>query len=261
MEQFIRICLECNHEILYKSKQGFEKANQKNTLCKACNVKGDRNPFYGKHHTNEYKDYASQNRKESGKYDGERNPMYGKSIYDVWLKKYGKEVADQKQKQADEKNRLSNLGVKNGFYGKVHNETLKNKFSKSRMGKNNPHYGKKHSENWKLVARERTIQRLKLETNGKIGYNPTSCQFLSKLNEENNWKLQHAENGGEIEICGFLLDGYDKERNIVVEYDEPLHDKPYRKKKDIERMNIIINELKCQFYRFNEKTKTLTRYA
>ena len=27
---------------------------------------------------------------------GKKNPMYGKSVYDVWLIKFGKEIADQK---------------------------------------------------------------------------------------------------------------------------------------------------------------------
>jgi hypothetical protein len=29
---------------------------------------------------------------------GKNNPMYGRSIYDVWLEKFGKEIADQKYK-------------------------------------------------------------------------------------------------------------------------------------------------------------------
>ena len=32
-------------------------------------------------------------------FNGENNPMYGKSIYDVWLEKYGKEEADRKHSE------------------------------------------------------------------------------------------------------------------------------------------------------------------
>ena len=152
-------------------------------------------------------------------------------------------------------------GENNGFYGCSHTKMLKETFSNSRMGLQNPHYGKTHSEEWKLSARERTINKIKNKTNGKFGYNPTACKYLNILNEKNGWNLQHAENGGEVVVCGYLLDGYDKKRNVVVEYDEPLHDKPYRKKKDIQRMNIIINHLNCKFYRYNEKTNSLTQYA
>jgi hypothetical protein len=37
------------------------------------------------------------------KIEGEKNPMYGRSFYDVWVEKYGKEVADLKLKEWKEK--------------------------------------------------------------------------------------------------------------------------------------------------------------
>ena len=49
---------------------------------------------------------------------GKNNPMYGKTVYNSWLTKYGKKIADEK---------LINL---------------KKKISKSTSGKNNPMYGK-----------------------------------------------------------------------------------------------------------------------
>jgi len=76
------------------------------------------------------------------------------------------------------------------------------------------------------------------------------------LNEEKHWNLQHAENGGEVNCLGYWLDGYDKELNIVFEYDEPKHYKDVTnnilKDKDIQRQNNIINKLNCQFWRYNE---------
>lgn len=36
---------------------------------------------------------------------GENNPMYGKSVYEFWLEKYGKEIADIKMNDANEKRR------------------------------------------------------------------------------------------------------------------------------------------------------------
>ena len=55
---------------------------------------------------------------------------------------------------------------------------------------------------------------------------------------------------------------YDKEKNIVVEYDEPRHYDRYGnlRKKDVDRMNEIQHHLQCEFWRYNEKTKTLKRY-
>lgn len=87
-------------------------------------------------------------------------------------------------------------------------------------------------------------------------YNQKSIQYIDSLNENKGWNLQHAENGGEIQVCGYFIDGYDKTKNIVFEYDEPRHYKDIENSiltdKDIERQNIIINELKCDFYRYNE---------
>ena len=84
------------------------------------NKHGKNNPFYGKHHTEESK------KKMGGAvhdYSGDKNPMYGRTNYDVWLDKYGKEIADEKQLSSNEKNRISNLGENNGFYGTTHTQT------------------------------------------------------------------------------------------------------------------------------------------
>ena len=77
------------------------------------------------------------------------------------------------------------------------------------------------------------------------------------MNEKFGWNLQHAENGGEVSIAGYFLDGYDKELNIAFEYDEPIHyidiENNILREKDIERQNYIIEKLNCKFYRYNEK--------
>lgn len=95
----------------------------------------------------------------------------------------------------------------------------------------------------------------------KCRYSKKGCEYINKLNEEKHWNLQHAENGGEFEIAGYYLDGYDKELNIAFEYDEPGHYEDVvnniLNKKDIERQNYIIDKLHCEFWRYNEKTNTL----
>lgn len=149
---------------------------------------------------------------------------------------------------------------------------------KQRTGKNNPMFGKK--------ASDLTRQKMSVAHKGRVGkpltesakqkireyranwiinnkggsqYNPNACAYFDVLNLQNNWKLQHALNGGEIMCVGYFLDAYDKKRNIVVEYDEPKHYDVYGnlKQKDVLRQQRIITHLGCKFFRYNEKTKEL----
>ena len=90
-------------------------------------------------------------------------------------------------------------------------------------------------------------------------FNKNACRFFDELNKERGWELQHALNGGEVEVYGYFLDAYDKNKNLVVEYDEPSHDRPCIKKKDKIRQNNIINYLKCKFYRYKEAENKLIK--
>ena len=122
--------------------------------------------------------------------------------------------------------------------------------------------GRKTSDETKEKIRKSIIR--KLEERGSIYFNPKACEYFNKLNKEKEWELQHAKNGGEIFILGakYKVDAYDKERNIVVEYDEPHHYfiNGELKPRDIKRMNEIIEHLKCKFYRYDEKRKILKEH-
>lgn len=93
----------------------------------------------------------------------------------------------------------------------------------------------------------------------KCGYSKKGCKYIDQLNEKYGWNLQHAENGGEYEFDGYFIDGYDKERNIAFEYDEPHHyENVYENilvERDLYRQNYIIEHLGCEFYRYNEKKR------
>ena len=116
-----------------------------------------------------------------------------------------------------------------------------------------------HTEETKEFLRQKMIEYVKENGDGGFGqhYSKKGCEYIDKLNEEKGWHLQHALNGGEVEVGGYFVDGYDAEKNIVFEYDEPKHYKDVYnnilKDKDIERQNYIICKLGCDFYRYNEK--------
>jgi len=129
---------------------------------------------------------------------------------------------------------------------------------KQNLSKSN--LGKKRSDTTRYRIRLATINDLKQKgiTGSVKNHNPLACQFIDDLNKERGWNLQHALNGGEVELYGYFVDGYDKQRNIVFEYDEPHHNKSKKKEKDIIRQNEIMNAIKPNlFVRYDKQTGTL----
>lgn len=114
-------CTGCDK--FYKFSVKNKKYIEKSFVCRSCSTVGNKNPFYGKHHT------ISSKKKIGGSihdYSGKNNPMFNRTNYECWVEKYGVEIANQKQKKSNEKNRESNSGEKNGFYGKSHTDEVKN---------------------------------------------------------------------------------------------------------------------------------------
>ena len=125
------------------------------------------------------------------------------------------------------------------------------------IAQENPFYNKKHTELSKEKMRVATLKQ-KSKLYGGITYNPISCVFINDLNKTFGWNLRHALNEREEWIAGYSLDGYDKENNIVFEYDEPYHNKPKQKKKDLVRQQNIINRINpMMFIRYDERNKRL----
>ena len=137
----------------------------------------------GKHHTEETK----QKQREANL--GEKSPMYGKSFYDVWLEKYGKEIADQNFLKYKEnlKGRFS------GIKGKHLTEETKQKISEANTGK-------KHSKETKaLWSLQRKGRKLSEETKQKIGEKhrgkKLSEETKKKIGEKNKINSADKNNG------------------------------------------------------------------
>jgi len=111
---------------------------------------------------------------------------------------------------------------------KIHSEETKNKMSL------------KHRINRSLLI-QGTIQF--------PNFNPKACYIIEKYGENNGYNFQHALNGGEFYIkeLGYWVDGYDKEKNVVIEYQEKHHLHPKHIEKDKRRKEEIIKILKCKF--------------
>lgn len=124
-------------------------------------VSGEKNHFYGKHHTIEAKAAMS------AKLSGENAPNYGKHLSDETCAKiaaavsgeknpnYGKPSPFRGKKHTDEtlaKMSVAHSGEKNGFFGKKHTEEAKAQMRQS-------HLGKKHTEETKALMREKALAR------------------------------------------------------------------------------------------------------
>ncbi|KKL84483.1 hypothetical protein LCGC14_1964280 [marine sediment metagenome] len=106
------------------------------------------------------------------------------------------------------------------------------------------------SDEWRRKHRLIRIKQIK-ERHGQAtpNYNPEACKFIEEYGRKHGYKFQHAENGGEFYIkgLGYWVDGYDREKNVVIEYDEPHHTR--RVEKDKQRQQEIQEHLGCKFIR------------
>jgi len=78
-------------------------------------------------------------------------------------------------------------------------------------------------------------------------YNINSIPLIEEYGKKHGYNFKHAENGGEYHIkkLGYFVDGYDKEKNVVIEIDEKHHFNvdDILKKKDVIRQQEIENFL------------------
>lgn len=161
-------------------------------------------------------------------------------------------------KQDYVREKLSRKGIKNTSYA---TPTWKENFSKQREGSNNPMFGKKHKDETRKKMRLNTISRIKnsIKNGGQIQplYNSDGCKIIVEYGKKNGYNFQHAENGGEFYIkeLGYWVDGYDKDRNVVIEIDESFHFNPdgSLKEKDLKRQKEITDFLQCKFIRIKFK--------
>lgn len=163
-------------------------------------------------------------------------------------------------KPVSEKNKLALSKAHTGntyFLGCSRSNEFRKELSKRASG-NKYKLGYVCSEETK--EKFRNLRLNQIESLGYKGpaYNKNACLFIDSVNQLLGLNLQHALNGGEIKVAGYSLDGYDKDRNVVLEYDEYYHRCPTKKTADIQRQNRIIAKINpCLFLRFDEKSNRL----
>jgi len=116
--------------------------------------------------------------------------------------------------------------------------------------------GRKHSDSTRQKMSEARakllLQRFGEEHQISPWYNKTACALFETINKFFGWNGQHAENGGEFYIGGYWLDYYEPFQNIVIEFDEPRHDIPSVKEKDLIKQKYVTEQLKCKFIRIKQ---------
>ena len=232
VKKWIRHCPECGDEITYTDKGNRNTAEKSKRLCKMCLAKSKRL-------------YETPDKLERNCPDCNKVIQYIKGK-DLSIKRH-RWLRDTRENRSC--NKCVRSGSRNGMAGT------------SRCGKDNPNYGNKWSKKQKTRMREISVKKYIERGYTFNNYNPSACKYFDILSEERGWELRHAENGGEVVVNGYFLDAYDKDRNIVVEYDEPNHFLGGKlKQKDVDRMNEIKQTMGCTFYRYDERTKKIKRY-
>lgn len=128
-----RPCPLCGQTLTHTRKSNRDIAAINKRPCRSCSAKicnsGERNPFFGKRHSQETKDKLAavdrsylqdpvRRKKHSEDMAGDKNPMYGRCNYEVWCDKYGEEEARQRQDAVKKVLSEKFSGKLNPMYGK-----------------------------------------------------------------------------------------------------------------------------------------------
>ena len=140
-----RSCPTCGKTIEYTTARGLVRALERNNSCRKCsfnspehiaknrenynnhlgklNFKGINNPFYGKTHTEESKQYMGKRGERCEKEKQRLRALLKKhsnrrSIYDIWNEKYGVDIANEKKEKLRQKQSVNASGSNNHMYGK-----------------------------------------------------------------------------------------------------------------------------------------------
>ena len=257
--QFTKNCPKCNDILYYKTIDILRISKKENRLCRNCIKNVKREKIFKRicpkckkevYHTTERsarvnKDVPCKDCSHIGLTYKVNKRVYTKEELSRNCPRCNREIIYKRiesKKRADKQNRVCQHCV--GDYA----ITFRKPFSEETIDKFRLNFKNRADDHFNRTGK--TLIR--------PFYNPTACEYFNELNKQNGWNLRHALNGGEIWLDnGYFPDAYDKERNIIVEYDEPYHDNPKQKKEDLIRMRNIINYLHCKFYRYNEKRNVL----
>ncbi len=192
----------------------------------------------------------------------------------IILKKVHKNIPKERKKLINtkisnsEKGKIvseeTKLKISNANKGKILSVEHKNKISKSHTGIKNYFYGKHHTKKTRKIISEankgkrmskKTIEKIRITVlknikrfgGPRLGKNEK--QIIDNLEKEMEYKIIR-----QCEACGYFLDGYIPELNLVIEIDEKekFDLNNILKQKHIDRQQNIEKELNCKFLRIKD---------
>lgn len=276
----------CGKEVKYKFKNGKWCCADHWKRCPAVKeklgelIKGSKNPMFGKTHSIEVRKKMSIDRRAENLSPETRRKLSeshkGKQSWNKGLNTISKEHQEKMLKElrnsSDGRKRISEFHKnlwKDSEYrkrqtqarsGKVPwNKGLTGIFSKEALKKIGRsgilHRGKIVSKETRLKQRISAIKRLenRLGHQVKPNFNIEGCKLIDEYGETNGYNFKHAMNGGEhyFKELGYWTDGYDPEKNVIIEIDEPHHfdEEGNLKEKDVRRQKEIEEYYGCTFIR------------
>ncbi len=214
-------------EMGYKNKRDVNRANKSNLACILCSR--SRKPLSEEHKAKIRKNHARHMLGKAHSASAREKISVGNT---------GKQISAEHR----QRNRIAQSG-------RHHSEETRKKLSIALSGR----VGTPHSAESKAKMRDAFAKR-KETAIGRFtpSYNRDACQLFDEINRELRWSGKHAENGGEVIVCGWFLDYYEPTKNIAIEYDEPKHNQPKQKERDEIKQTKIIEHLGCKFYRIKQ---------
>jgi hypothetical protein len=256
-QKYCRDCPTCGKVIKAKTRSYVYKADKNKHNCTSCSRKLtlEQNPMSeetklkiskslsGENHPNWGTTRSNKTKKKIGEANkGNTHDSHKLGWKHHMIEKYGLEEAERRIKIKTEKQRKKVTGLN-------HTQETKDKISKTLTGITK-------SPETRRKMREGTLKYIH-NTKGQVSprYNISSISIIEeKAKELGITDLQHAENGGEFQVLGYFVDGYSKEKNIVIEYDEKHHfdTNGHLRKRDVVRQKEIEEYLGCTFIRIKE---------
>ena len=155
----------------------------------------------------------------SEKLKGPKSPMFGTHLSEKTIRKLVE----------------LNTGCNNPRFGKHHSEAHKQRLSENSRGAKCHCFGKKMGDDFKRKCRIRTLERF-----NKLGI--ASCvddgaeEWFNKLINNGHKIIQNFH----LSDVGYVVDGYDPDKHIIIEYDTSYHFTLKQQRKDLVRQNNII---------------------